>query len=330
MAIRGPVLLTGATGFLGGHLLTALRAQGLEVTCLVRPSSDTARLAEEGAQLLTTAMDQGSEVLVDAASRHPTVIHVAGAIRALDYAGFLSANAEVTEVLAHACVQAHPRPGRFVLVSSVGATGPAPRGESLTEAHPPGERTDYGRSKWEGEQRLLGLRDQLPCTIVRPTAIYGPGDREMLPVFRLAKAGWLPAFAGPDQIYNLAHVDDIVRGILLAAQAEVATGSTYILGSEEEPTARELAVLLGQRLDRRTRLLPLPRALLWAAAACSEAWAWLSRSPAMLNRQKIPELTGSWSLDLTAARQDLGYRSRWTLARGIDQTMAWYRDHGLL
>jgi dihydroflavonol-4-reductase len=330
VAIPGPVLLTGATGFLGGHLLEALRARGVETTCLLRPSSEASGLEGPGVRVVRCAMDQGSEALAPVVADHPTVLHVAGAIRALSYEGFLRANADLTQALAEACLAAPSPPERFVLVSSVGATGPADPPAPLSEDHPPGERTDYGRSKWEGEQRLLTLADRLPCTIVRPTAIFGPRDKEMLAVLKLAQLGWLPAFAGPDQIYNLAHVDDIVQGTLLACEARPASGSRYLLGAAEEPSAAELALLLGRVLGRPVRLLPLPRALLWVVATVSELAAALVRQPAMLNRQKIPELTGSWSLDLTRARADLGFEPCVGLEAGLRATVSWYRQQGLL
>jgi nucleoside-diphosphate-sugar epimerase len=275
-------------------------------------------------------MDRPSEELIRAVSGHGTLLHVAGAIRALDYESFVRANADVTEALAQACIAAPRPPPRFVLVSSVGATGPAGPGASLTESHPPGERTDYGRSKWEGEQRLLALAQHLPCTIVRPTAIYGPRDKEMLAVLKLASLGWLPAFAGPHQVYNLAHVDDIVQGALAACAAEVPSGSIYLLGGADEHSAEALAGLLGRVLERPVRLLPLPRFLLWAVALGSELAAAVARKPAMLNRQKIPELTGFWSLDLSHTRSDLGFEPRVGLEDGLRSTVAWYRQQGLL
>jgi nucleoside-diphosphate-sugar epimerase len=330
MAIRGPVLLTGATGFLGSHLLEALAERAVDVTCLVRPSSDTRALELGGYRIRRASMDTPSAELEAALEGHPTVLHVAGAVRALNYDRFLHANAQVTETLAQACLAAGAASERFVLVSSVGATGPAPAGDTLTEDHPPGQRTDYGRSKWEGEQRLLAVKDQLPCTIVRPTAIFGPRDREMLPVLKLASAGWLPAFAGPDQIYNLAHVDDIVRGVLVACERAVPSGARYLLGGHGELSAAALAALLGEVLERPVRLLPLPRALLWSAALLSEWGAAVARRPAMLNRQKIPELTGHWSLDPSRAREELGYEPRVELARGLKDTVRWYRQQGLL
>lgn len=325
-----PILVTGATGFLGGHLVEALRTRGVIPRCLVRPSSDTRWLEGQRVEVHRASLTAPSPELHAALAGVRCVIHVAGAVRALDYASFLAANAEATAVLADACLAQRAPPERFVLVSSVGATGPTPRGERLTAAHAPGERTDYGRSKWEGELRMRARADRLHTVIVRPTAIYGPRDRELLPVLRLARAGWLPAFSGPDQTYDLAHVADIVEGIIAAAQAPAASGETFLLGSGEEHSATDLAGLLSGVFGRPVRLLPLPRALLWSAALGSEAWAALTRRPAMLTRQKIPELCGSWALDIAPARERLGYTPRRRLAEGLAETVTWCRAQGLL
>lgn len=327
---RGPVLVTGCTGFLGGHLVRALAERGALVRCLVRESSDIRSLEGLDVEILRASLHEPSQELVEAVNGCMYVVHVAGAVRALSYQHFIEANATTTEMLARACLEAELPPRRFVLVSSVGATGPAPHGERLTEAHPPGERTDYGRSKWEGEQRLLSLAGRLSSVIVRPTAIYGPEDSEMLPVLRMAKAGWLPSFAGPDQVYNLAHVDDIVRGILRACTQKVFSGDIFLLGGPREVTAAELAELLGSVLQRKVKLLRLPRALLWLAALLSEILALVTRKPAMLNRQKIPELTGSWSLDTARAEEELGHAPRVDLPQGLESTVAWYVERGLL
>jgi dihydroflavonol-4-reductase len=330
MAIPGPVLLTGATGFLGSHILDRLLERGVETTCLVRPSSDASGLEARGVALRRACMAGPSAELEAAVAGHATVIHAAGAIRALSTQAFLDANAGVTEALALACLASAPTTPRFVQVSSVGATGPAPLGSSLTEDQPPTERTDYGRSKWEAEQRLLAMRDRLPVVILRPTAIFGPRDKEMLTVLKMAGTGWLPAFAGPDQVYNLAHVDDIVRGVLRGCDPSLPSGSVFLLGGPQEHSAADLARALGQVLERPVRLLPLPRALLWSVALVSELWAAMLRRPAMLNRQKIPELTGNWSLDLSQAREGMGHEPTVLLEDGLRATVRWYRQRGWL
>lgn len=322
--------VSGGNGFLGSHLVDELLRQGFRVTCLVRPTSDTRYLRGKAVRLVTGDLAHPDPAWAGSLSQQQVVFHVAGATRALSYAHFLQANAQATDNLLRACVKAPVPPRRFVLVSSVGATGPAPPGEALSEEHAPGQRTDYGRSKAAGEEVAQGYRERMELVILRPTAIYGPRDRELLPVFRLARAGLLPAFAGPRQVYDLAHVSDIVAGIILASRAQVDSGQVFLLGAAGEVTIQQFAQVLGRVMQRRVRLLPLPRALLWLAAAGSELQANVLRRPAMLNRQKIPELVGSWRLDISKARRVLGYAPRWELEAGLRDTLRWYRQEGLL
>ncbi len=323
-------LVTGATGFLGSHLAAELLSRGQEPTCLARRHSDTRWLLRRRLPVRRVDLLGPRARLAQVVSGHDVVYHVAGAVRALDYQAFLSVNADATQALLEACLAAARPPRRFVLVSSVGAIGPPPEGQCLREDSPEGLRTDYGRSKREGELRALPHRSEIELVILRPTAIYGPRDQETLPLFRLARRGLLPAFAGPQQVFNLCHAADIARGIALAGHAAVASGTCFQLGAQQECSARQLARIMGQVLERPVRLLPLPRAGLWGAALLSESWARLRQQPAMLNRQKIPELTGSWRLDIDKARQQLGYQPRWELREGLAATLRWYRQRGLV
>jgi nucleoside-diphosphate-sugar epimerase len=255
---------------------------------------------------------------------------VAGAVRALDYAGFLRVNADATEGILRACSEAAVSPERFVLVSSVAACGPGSADEPITERSVAKPVSEYGRSKLEAERRALEFADAIELVIARPTAIYGPRDRETLPLFRLARYGVVPAFAGRQQVHNLCHVEDIAEGIALAGEARVGSGDVFLLGAAEEHTMEEVAQILCQQFDRTATLLRMPRGLLYSAASVSEVLARLARRPAMLNRQKVQELVSSWRLDISAARQRLAYDPRWSLERGLADTVSWYRNHGLV
>jgi nucleoside-diphosphate-sugar epimerase len=240
------------------------------------------------------------------------------------------ANAVVTEEVCAACVAAARPPRRLVLMSSLGAVGPADPGATLTEAQEPRPVTDYGRSKLEGERRALAYRDRLEVAILRPTAVYGPRDRELLPVVKLARRGLVPLIGGREQIVNLVHVDDVVQATVLAAERPVESGEVFHIGDVQSYPMTDFGALLCGVFGRRARFLPLPRALVWAAAFGSELGARVRRTPAIFNRQKVPELRASWIMDVSRARDRLGWQPRWELAAGVRATVAWYREAGWL
>jgi nucleoside-diphosphate-sugar epimerase len=322
-------LVTGATGFVGSHLCDDLLRRGAGVTGLVRSTSDT-RWVAEGVRIDRTGLGASAEELARVIDGHRVVYHLAGAVRAIRYADFLRTNAEATGRLLEACLLARPRPERFVLVSSLAACGPAPGEGRVDERQAPAPISDYGRSKLEGERIALAHRDRLSVCVLRPTVVYGPRDRELLPILKLAERGLLTATGGPDQVVNFCHVEDIVQGIRLAGSAPIASGETFLLGAERETTMAELAGMLARAVGRPVRLLAIPRSLLLTAAIAVETWAALRQRPAMLTRQKLPELHASWRLDLGAAFERLGYRPRWELEAGLAATVRWGREAGWL
>ncbi|MBI5481811.1 MAG: NAD-dependent epimerase/dehydratase family protein [Deltaproteobacteria bacterium] len=327
---RGTALVTGATGFVGRNLVEELLRRGVVVTCLVRRSSDTRALAQLGVRLVTADLPGPDPALVELVSGHEVVYHVAGAVKALNLDGFLRANAVVTEEVCAACVAAARPPRRLVLMSSLGAVGPADPGATLTEAQAPRPVTDYGRSKLEGERRALAYRDRLPIAIVRPTAVYGPRDHELLPVVKLARRGLVPLMGGRDQIVNLVHVDDVVQATILASERDVESGEVFHVGDLRGYSMTEFGALLCGVFGRRPRFLALPRALVFAAALGSEIGGRLRRRPAIFNRQKLPELRASWVMDVARLRDRLGWAPRWDLPTGLRATVAWYRQEGWL
>ncbi|HEU5304939.1 MAG TPA: NAD(P)-dependent oxidoreductase, partial [Gemmatimonadales bacterium] len=182
-------LVTGATGFVGSHLAETLCQRGYEVTALARSPVKAAALANQGVRVVrgdlhdTAALDRAVE-------GQDVVYHVAGVVAARDEAEFLRGNREGTRNIV-AAAERGQRP-RFVLVSSLAAAGPAPRGAPLTGGEAPRPVTAYGRSKLAAEQTVAA--SSLRWSIVRPPIVYGPRDREILKVFRLARLRIAPVF----------------------------------------------------------------------------------------------------------------------------------------
>lgn len=321
-------LVTGATGFVGSHLAERLCREGAEVLCVVRRTSRLEWLEGLPVRLVTGSLDQPDALPL---AEVDCVFHVAGVTRERTAQAYMTANAEATRRLAEAAAAANPRLKRFLYVSSLAAAGPTPTEVPLDEAAEPHPLPGYGASKLAAEQAVLALRHRLPVTIVRPPAVYGPRDRNFVSLFRTAQRwGIVPVVGSPGNCLTLVHVADLVEGIWLAAQAEVAAGETYYVGSGTH-TWREIAEALGHALGRRLRILRLPPLLARLIGELGELKWTLTGKPQIVCRRKIRDaLQPRWTCSWAKAERELGYRPKKRLADGLRETAQWYAAHGLL
>lgn len=318
------ILITGATGFVGSHLVEALATRGIRARALVRASSDTSLLEEHGFERVVGSLDDAGS-LRRAVAGAGTVLHLAAATRALDAAAFHRVNAEGTAKLV-AALRAEDGNRRLVYLSSMAAVGPA-RDRPVRPDDEPRPLTAYGRSKLAGERAVLeGVGD---AAVIRAPAVYGPGDRDLLPFFRLARLGILPMVGRPDRQVQLIHVTDLASAIIAAAEARHATGTYHV--AEPRPYAWDAVLtMVGAAVGRRAIRVPIPAAGLKLAAAVSEGVARLTRRPVIFDRAKAKELLVEWLCDTAAARRELGFEATVPLAEGLPATVAWYRAQGWL
>ena len=251
------------------------------------------------------------------------VYHVAGLVQAASLAELRRVNADGAALLARDAAASGV--SRFLLVSSQAVTGPSPRGVSIDEASGPGPVTDYGRSKQEGEAavRAVGLR----LTVVRPPAVYGPGDRAFLPLFRLAARGVVPLPGDGEQELSLVFAGDLARALIAAAESPATLGGTYHAAHAEVVTARQLGEALGRALGRRIRCLRIPGAVLRVALRAAH---FVAPSDLPLPDKANELLAPAWRASSDAIRRDAGWHAETDLERGIATTLAAYRDAGWL
>jgi nucleoside-diphosphate-sugar epimerase len=299
------VLVTGATGFVGSHLVEALRRRNAEVTALVRSTGKAQALASQGVRLV--AGDLHDLAALDrAAAGQDVVFHVAGLVAAKDEAEFLRTNREGTAGLLDA------------------AGGPSAPGRPHTGSEPPRPVTAYGRSKLAAEQ--LVRTGPVPWTILRPPMVYGPWDREVLKVFRLARLGIAPVFGEGTQELSAVHGADLARALVAAAMAEPAAGRLYY-ACHPETFVRSVGAALG----RSVRVLRLPRPLGSAALSVTGAAARLSGRPTILTPDKANEFfQAAWTGDPRPLVEETGWSPEFSLESGLAHTYAWYRSAGWL
>lgn len=323
------VLVTGATGFLGSHVAEQLKEQGHEPVCLVRKTSNTEFLEELGVERVVGAMND-PDSLADAVRGVDAVVHSAGLIKAKSVEEFDRVNRQGTLDLAQATLEHAPSVKRFVLVSSAGVMGPALPGKPHKPTDPANPVTHYGRSKLAGEEALLTLKDDLPVTIMRPPAIYGPRDAEILAFFKTVRKGF--AFRMGDSLRSLSMVfgPDCARACIRAIEADVPSGSVFFVDDGQaysfESMTDAVAEAYGVKLWAKPRI---PPPVLHVAATFSEMFGKIANKAVIFNRDKLNELLmEDFLVDSSDTREALAWKPEVMFPQGAQLTAKWYREHG--
>ncbi len=323
------VLLTGANGFVGSHILDLLRARGVPTAVLLRPTSNRRFIAAHGADLdvrLGSIDDPAS--LATALDGVTHVLHCAGCTKALRLSDFDRINHLGTRQVVDAVNQVGARLQRFVYVSSLAAAGPAGPGAPARESDPPHPVSTYGRSKLAGEREVQDAC-RTEHVILRPAAVYGPRDVEFLRMFRA-----IGRHLGPRprrQPLSLTFVKDFAAVAVAALTHPAAAGKLYHVASPEIVTARAFADEVAAQMKTWMLPLPLPAAALGPLCWLQDGLSRITRRPSVLSRQKISELRApGWVCDASRLQQDLGIVCATRLQPGIAETLAWYRQEGWL
>jgi nucleoside-diphosphate-sugar epimerase len=319
--------VTGATGFVGSHLVDALLAAGDEVTALVRSPAKAAGLAARGVRLVQGDLHDAA-ALRRGVEGADAVQHVAALVGAVDEAEFLRANRDGTRHVVEAVRDAAPG-ARLVLTSSLAAAGPAERGAPRTVEAPERPVTMYGRSKLASEQVVR--ESGLDWVIARPPAVYGPRDQDnFLTLFKIARWGVCPVFGDGTQELSLVYAPDLAEGLRLAGATPGLGGRAYFVNHPEIVTSGDVVRQIGRVTGREVQLLPVPRALAELALGVAGGTASLLKRKTILRADKAHEFfQPAWTGDAAPFLRDTGWVPRHALVPGLEATWAWYRERGL-
>lgn len=325
------LLITGATGFVGSHVVEELARRGLEARALVRRTSAVDLLERWGVERAEGDITD-PDSLRRAVAGTDAVLHLAAATRALGPRGFRRVNAEGTRNVVEAAAGAddgHGRPRRLVYLSSLAAVGPS-RERPVTPDDDPRPISAYGRSKLEGERAVLDADERVSAAIIRAPAVYGPRDRDLLPFFRLASMGILPVIGDGGRQVQLVHARDLAGALVSAAAGSDARGIFHVA----EPSAytwEEVLSRMAAAVGRDGRRIPVPALVLKAAGGAVELASRIVRRPTVFDRDKAREiLAPGWTCETEGARAAFGLRDATPLADGLRETAKWYRTAGWL
>jgi nucleoside-diphosphate-sugar epimerase len=326
------VLVTGATGFTGGHLAQDLASRGHQVRALVRDPARAAGLksspASPGGGIDLATGDMRDAASMAAALRDVEVVYNIAALyreAGLPDDSYFAVNARAVAALIGAASAAGAR--RVVHCSTVGVHGDV--GTAIADEDAPFAPGDvYQQSKVEGERlaREAEQRHRIEVVIARPTGIYGPGDRRLLKLFRGVRRRRF-VYLGDGRIsYHLTYVEDVAEGLRLCGEVAQAAGRTYIIGGPQTPTLQEIveAIAAEERVSAPT--LHLPVWPVWLAGAVCEAICRPFGVEPPLYRRRVDFFTKSRAFDISRARRELGFAPAVDLKEGVRRSVAWYRE----
>jgi nucleoside-diphosphate-sugar epimerase len=328
------VLVTGATGFTGGHLAATLAGRGAEVRALVRSKSrarfDRSPLAAAGVQPAEGDLGDRASVM-RAAEGVEAVYHIAATYREAGQpdSAYRAINVDGTRNLLEAARAGGAR--RLVHCSTGGVHGHI--------AHPPANEDApfnpgdiYQDTKLEAEQlaRRFGKETGFDVVVARPIGIYGPGDTRFLKMFRGLARGKFPMLGSGQAYYHLTYIDDLVEGFILCGTVPAAAGRTYILAGPRYTTLEELVALVAKDLGVKAPRIHWPVWPFWTAGLLCELVCVPLRIEPPLYRRRVDFYTKSRAFDTTRARRELGYAPKVDLEEGIHRTAEWYRQEHLL
>ncbi|MDX1697658.1 MAG: NAD-dependent epimerase/dehydratase family protein [Thiohalobacterales bacterium] len=303
--------LTGATGFIGTTLTKHLNNAGWKIQALVRPTSDRKPLDGINVQWIEGNLDD-VESLRRLVHRTDAVVHCAGTVRGQTEKQFTQVNVEGVARLVHAAVEQHPLP-RFLLISSLAAREP--------------HLSPYASSKRQGEQTLAASSGKMPWTAFRPSPVYGPGDRELLPLFRWIGRGLAPIIGSKDARFSLLYVDDLAEAVRIWLEKNPRSGEVFELhdGRPDGYSYRELIQIVAEVYSRRPLKIKIPALILNFLAVLNQSSARAMGYQPMLTPGKARELQHTnWVCDNQKLNRETGWQPKISINKGLRRTLFGY------
>ena len=330
------ILITGASGFVGSFLVEEALRQGFDTWAGVRATSSRKYLQLPGTQFLELDFSS-ADTLCRQLEKHRRVhgafdyvVHCAGVTKCIDPAEFDRVNRGQTALFADTLRRLGMVPRRFIFISTLSVFGAIHEQDfqPIRETDTPQPNTAYGRSKLEAERYLQGLAG-FPWVFLRPTGVYGPRERDyFLMVQSIARhvdvaAGW------SRQDLTFVYVKDVVQAVFRAIERDVVHRA-YFLSDGQVYSSRTFSDLVRRELGNPAVVrIKFPLWMLKVVSAFAEAWAKHRHTTSTLNRDKYNIMKQrNWQCDIAPAREELGYAPAYDLARGVPETIAWYKENG--
>ncbi|MGO1786265.1 MAG: NAD-dependent epimerase/dehydratase family protein [Sphingobacterium sp.] len=329
--MKKKIFITGASGFVGSHLVEAAHDRGFEVHAAVRKTSNTHDIAPFVSKFLYPNLSSSEELKTIFESQQYTyILHAAAMTKAKDVAAMKKVNVGYTEALLRAATESNVPPKRIVYVSSLAALGPTfyENDVLIDENFPYCPLTVYGRSKMESEIMIREQFSDAPISVFRPTAVYGPRERDLFMLFDTMNRGLDPYIGRKPQKLSFIYVKDLVDVLLAGLTADQDRLQFYNISDGEIYSRYAMAAIFKGVLNKRLWRMHVPHALVKGVARLSQVFYRNSRKIPVIYPERLRELTAeNWACDISKARQDLGFGPKYGLESGLRESLRWYREN---
>ena len=314
--MAGRVLVTGATGFVGSHVAEALLQAGYEVRCGARDPNHPRWLADIPAEVVPLDLEKMPD-LSRALQGVDTVVHAAGITRARREEDYDRVNAAGTRRLADAAQKAGVR--RFVQISSLAARGPDGMNYPASA---------YGWSKKKAEANLRSFSGEMETIILRPTAVYGPRDTDLLPLFKMARRGWLTVPSGPGLLQPV-YVRDVAAAVLAAVRTTNPASGPLPIAEPVSYSWKQVVQTLETAVGREVRPVCIPAGAFVFGGRVAERSAKLAGRVPVFDRRRAEDLARhTWTCNVSETERALRWRAEVPLVEGTERTARWYKENG--
>jgi len=324
------VLVTGSTGFIGGHLVDKLLSKGLKVRCLVREESNIKNLKKKDVEL-SYADYSDINSLKKSLNGIDTVFHLGAILNGDDWEVLLNVNTKGTENLIKAYSELMQRQKRFVFISSIAASGPALGNKLKNEDEADTPVSLYGKSKLMAEEAVKEFSGKVNFVILRPPNVYGPNQKEMFTLIKVIRKRILPLLGGRKSFSTFSYVDDVVDAIVLAGDSPKALGKTYFISDNSIHSWRKTAIEIAKLLNVYPFVLPVSDRILFIIAWKLNILSKVFKFDLPFSPEDIKSIRkNNWIFDGSKLMKELNFRPKISLQEGLKLTIDYYKEHKLI
>jgi len=324
------ILVTGASGFVGGHIVRLLRARQVAVRCLVRRTSrlDFIQLADP--EVIRGDVTE-PESLKSALDGVDGVVHCAGLTKARSRTEFFRVNVEGSRNLYLACKERKNQLAKIIHISSLSALGPSIDGNPVEEDVCPQPVSDYGESKLAAQRIAERFMTELPISIIIPPAVYGPRDVDFLVYFKLVARGFAPLVGRRPRFLSLIYVQDLAEASIQALFNDRATARSYLVSDGATYAWTDITDSIGMVMNCRPKRIHFPVAGARLLGSLGDLRSRLTGKAQLISSQKVREFCQSaWTCSSKRIEEELGFRPHYPLESGMRETYSWYKENAWL